>query len=279
MEPFIGTEALARGDLTRGRLRHNYDRIHPDVYLASGQERTLLVNTEAAWLWTGRTGIVAGLAAAALHGVRTVDAATPIEMIGTHTRRRRGIVMREERIEADEVRSNGSWRVTTAARTALDLGRRFPRDLAVEYLDALARAADLVETDVAPLVERYRGARGIPQARSALAQMDGGTRCREETRIRLLLLDAGLPPPRTNITLCDGRDSTTIGMGWDEVKLGVSFFEPPRPGGCAAVQDLRHHELVERVGWTEIGFVAVTQGRSIVYRVRDELRRRMRGAQ
>ena len=278
MEPFIASEALARGDLTRGRLRHNYDRIHPDVYLAKGQQRTLFVNTEAAWLWTGRTGIVAGLAAAALHGVRKVDAATPIEMIGPHRGRRRGVVMREERIEADEVLSNGSWRVTTAPRTALDLGRRLPRDLAVEYLDALARAADLVEADVAPLVERYRGARGIPQARIALSQMDGGTRCWEETRMRLLFLDAGLPPPRTNIALCDGRDSTTIGMGWDDVKLGVSFFEPPRPGGCAAVQDLRHHELVARLGWTEIGFVAVTQGRAIVYRVRDELRRRTRSA-
>ncbi|KAA0092706.1 hypothetical protein CIW49_28315 [Mycolicibacterium sp. P1-18] len=278
MDPFIGTEALARGELTRARLRHNYDRIHPDVYLAKGRERTLFVNTEAAWLWTRRTGIVAGLAAANLHGVRNIDAATPIEMIGTHARRQRGIVMREERIEADEVRSNGSWRVTTAARTALDLGRRLARDLAVEYLDALARAADLTEADVAPLVERYRGARGIPQARIALSLMDGGTRCREESRIRVLLCDAGLPPPRTSVALCDGRDSTTIGMGWDDAKLGVSFFEPPRPGGCAAVQDLRHHELVERMGWTEIGFVAVTQGRSLVYRVRDELRRRTRSA-
>ena len=69
---------------------------------------------------------------------------------------------------------------------------------------------------------------------------------------------------------------TTIGMGWDDAKLGVSFFEPPRPGGCAAVQDLRHHELVARMGWTEMGFVTLLHGRSVMHRVRDELRRRRR---
>jgi hypothetical protein len=274
MEPFIGTEALASGELTRGQLRWNYRAVHPDVYVAKDQERTLFVRTYAAWLSTKRTGIIAGLAAAALHGVYGIPAETPIDMIGPHNRRRRGIVMREERIEDDEVRSNRTWRMTTAARTALDLGRRLPRALAVEYLDELARAAHLTEADVVPLLDRYRGARGIPQARIALSLMDGGTRCREETGLRLLFRDAGLPPPRTSIALSDGRDSTVIGMGWDDAKLGVSFFEPPRPGGCAAIQDLRHHELVARLGWTEIGFVGLTQGRALVYRVRDELRRR-----
>jgi hypothetical protein len=274
MEPFIGTEALANGDLTRGQLRWNYRAVHPDVYIGKDQKRTLSVNTHAAWLWTKRTGIIAGRAAAAIHGVSGIDASTPVDMIGPHTRRRRGIVMREERIDEDEVRSNCTWRMTTAARTALDLGRRLPRNLAVEHLDEMARASHLTEANVAPLVERYRGARGIPQARIALSLMDGGTRCREETRLRLLFHDAGLPAPRTNIVLSDGRYSTVIGMGWDEAKLGVSFFEPPRPGGCAAVQDLRHHELVERLGWTEMGFVGSTQGRALLYRVRDELRRR-----
>lgn len=277
MEPFIGTEALANGELTRGQLRWNYRAVHPDVYIARDQTRTLSVNTLAAWLWTKRTGIIAGLAAAAINGASGIDASTPIEMIGPHARRRRGIVMRDERIDENEVRSNCTLRMTTTARTALDLGRRLPRNLAVEYLDEMARASPyLTEADVAPLVERYRGARGIPQARIALSLMDGGTRCREETRLRLLFHDAGLPAPRTNIVLSDGRYSTVLGMGWDEAKLGVSFFEPPRPGGCAATQDLRHHELVERLGWTEMGFVASTQGRALLYRVRDELRRRRR---
>ncbi|TPG35796.1 hypothetical protein [Mycolicibacterium hodleri] len=274
--PIMGTEALAGAELTRGQLRWNYRAVHPDVYIAKNQKRTLYVNTYAAWLWTRRTGIIAGRAAAAMHGVYGMDASTPIEMIGPHIRHQRGVVMREERIGGDEVQSIGELRVTTAARTALDLGRHLPRDLAVQYLDQLARAADLTEAAVAPLIERYRGARGLPRARVALSLMDGGTRRQEETRMRLLMHDFGLPAPRTNIALTDGRDTTVIGMGWDDVKLGVSYFEPPRPGGCAAVQDLRHHELVARMGWTEMGFINSGHGRSVGYHVRNELHRRRR---
>ncbi|GAB7068567.1 hypothetical protein H7J06_30020 [Mycobacterium hodleri] len=276
MEPFIGTEALASGDLTRGRLRWNYDRIHPDVYLAKGQRRTLYVNTEAAWLWTGRTGIVAGLAAAALHGVRGVDPATPVEMIGPHTRRRPGIVMREERIEADEVWPTGTWRMTTAARTALDLGRRLPRNLAVEYLDELSGASGFAAADVLALADRHRGARGIPQARIALALVDGGSRCREETRVRLLFCDAGLPPPRTRIVLTDGTQMTSIGMGWDRAKVGVSFVAEGSRSGSLLVQDLRRQEIVQRHGWIEFGVASLLHARMLLPRVRDELRRRTR---
>ncbi|MDP9167587.1 MAG: hypothetical protein M3O32_16235, partial [Actinomycetota bacterium] len=84
----------------------------------------------------------------------------PIEMIGPHTRRQPGIVMREERIADDEVQSGHPLRFTTAPRTALDLGRHLPRDLAVQYLDKLASTCGLTKADVDPLLDRYRGARG-----------------------------------------------------------------------------------------------------------------------
>jgi hypothetical protein len=51
--------------------------------------------------------------------------------------------------------------------------------------------------------------------------------------IRLLLRDTGLPRPVTDLTITDGRHGGRIGMGWEKVKLGVSLFEPPRPGGSS----------------------------------------------
>jgi hypothetical protein len=66
--PFIGSEALAAGVLTRGQLRWRYTSAHPGVYLPKNAVATLADNTMAAWLWTGRRGIIAGRAAAALHG-------------------------------------------------------------------------------------------------------------------------------------------------------------------------------------------------------------------
>src|SRR5690349_3174531 len=154
-EAFVGAEAIDLGRLTRGQLRWNYTAVHPGVYVLNGIERTLFLNTVAAWLWTGRKGVSAGRAAAALHGARWVDATTPIEVIAEHTRTRRGVIVREEKIGADEITCIAELPVTTVARTALHLARHLPRDLAVAHLDALAR-------DRGPTHRRSGGCREIP---------------------------------------------------------------------------------------------------------------------
>ena len=67
-EVFVGSEVLNSGWLTRGRLRWNYKSIYPDVYVLNDVAPSLRQHTVGAWLWSGRRGIVAGRAAAALHG-------------------------------------------------------------------------------------------------------------------------------------------------------------------------------------------------------------------
>jgi hypothetical protein len=173
-DPFIGTEAIRAGRLTRGQLRWNHTAIHPGVYLPHETERTLQQNTVAAWLWTGRKGVIAGRAAAALHRAKWIDPSTPIEMIAEHTRRRNGVIVHEERIAPDELTYIDDLPVTSAARTALDIARHLPRDIAVAHLDALAAATGVTYDDVTELAQRYRGARGVRRARVALALMDAG---------------------------------------------------------------------------------------------------------
>ena len=45
--PFVGTEAINAGMLTRGRLRWNYTAVHRGIYLPNDAERTLYLNTVA----------------------------------------------------------------------------------------------------------------------------------------------------------------------------------------------------------------------------------------
>jgi len=66
-EPFLGTEALADGLVTRRGLGR-YRAIYRDVYLPPGQKLTARTRAAAAWLWSNRGATVAGLSAAALHG-------------------------------------------------------------------------------------------------------------------------------------------------------------------------------------------------------------------
>jgi hypothetical protein len=86
-KPILGTEAISTGTLTRGSLRWNYSRLHPGVYLPKNAQPTLYIRTTAAWLWTDRQAVVAGRAAAALHGAKWVDAGVPIELLAKRGRR------------------------------------------------------------------------------------------------------------------------------------------------------------------------------------------------
>lgn len=65
---FIGSEMLKAGALSRGQLRWNYRAIFPDIYVPKTAKPSLRRRTVGAWLWSGCNGVIAGRAAAALHG-------------------------------------------------------------------------------------------------------------------------------------------------------------------------------------------------------------------
>ncbi|OBK03975.1 hypothetical protein A5746_13790 [Mycolicibacterium conceptionense] len=273
--PFIGSEALAAGVLTRGQLRWRYTSAHPGVYLPKNAVATLADNTMAAWLWTGRRGIIAGRAAAALHGAQWVDDDAPVELIAEHGRRRRGVIVREERIRPDEICRIGEFSVTTPLRTALDLARFLPRDDAVAHLDALAIATGVEAEPVLELAARYRSLRGIRSARTALDLMDPGGQSPKETWLRLLLIDAGFRRPRTQIRVTDGFAEAFIHMGYDDVKVGLDYLgkhhatDRPR-----YVHDIGRNALIEREGWINIHVVAEHSKAFILHRVREAFARR-----
>ncbi|OBF47579.1 type IV toxin-antitoxin system AbiEi family antitoxin [Mycolicibacterium monacense] len=269
-EPLIGVEAIADGVLTRGQLRARYTAVHPGVYVPKHAERTLLVNVLAAWLWTGRRGVIAGRAAAALHGAKWVDTTTPIEVIAEHGRRRDGVIVREERIGDDEVVRIGELPVTSPARTAFDLARHLPRDAAVVHLDALAAATGVSAADTVPLAQRYRGARGVQRSRPALDLMDGGAQSPQETRLRLTLIDGGLPRPRTQIRVSDGYSEAFIDMGYDEPKVGLDYEGAHHASNRGQyVHDIGRAELIARKGWLDLRVVAEHSRRYILHRVRQ----------
>lgn len=272
---FIGSEQLARGALTRGQLRWNYEAIFPDVYVSKAAAPSLCPRIIGAWLWSGRNYVLAGRAAAALHGALWVDAATPIELIGCRGRPPNGIVVRNERIDPGEITVVDGMPVTCPARTALDLARHLPRDPAVQHLDALARATGVRADDVLSLVTRYPKARGLRRAEVALDLMDCGAQSPKETWLRLLLIDAGFPRPRTQIRVSDGFNTAFLDMGWDEPMIGMDYdgdqhqFDRGR-----YVHDIGRNELVRREGWLDLHVVAEHSTRFIVHRAAEAFARR-----
>lgn len=272
--PFIGSEAVATGVISRGALRWNYAAIHPDVYLHKDGRKDLYARTVAAWLWTGRTGVVAGQAAAALHGVTWIGDTESVELVARYGRRRQGVVIREERIGDDEVVHVGQLPVTSPARTALDLGRHLERDTAVAHMDALAAVTGLTADDIRPLEHRYQGTRGIRAARITADLMDGGARSPQESHFRLRLIDAGLPTPCTNIVVGDDLWQAVIAMGWEGPNVGVDCYDIDETDHYRITQQLETEELLQRLGWMHFRIRPDHTATPTIGRIRAALRER-----
>jgi hypothetical protein len=276
-EPFIGSEAIARGTLTKSQLCARYTRLFRDVYVEPDAEVTPALRAKAGWLWAKRQGVVAGLSAAALHGSKWVDNTIAVELIHDNRHRPPGIQTRGDRLAEDEIDTVAGIPVTSPARTALDLGCWYPTVTAVAALDALARATDVRAADVELLAERYAGRRGIARAREAVSLFDAGAQSPKESWLRVVLVQAGLPRPQTQIPVLNefGRPIAYLDMGWPDVKVAVEYDgEQHRRDRGQYARDVRRLEMLERLGWIVIRVLASDRPVEIIRRVRAALARR-----
>ncbi|GFM19526.1 MULTISPECIES: type IV toxin-antitoxin system AbiEi family antitoxin [Mycobacteriaceae] len=276
-EPFIGSEAVRSGRLTPYALRSRYRTLLPGVYLAADAEITAITRAKAGWLWTGRAGVVAGQSAASLHGAKWVDARRPAEVLWSNRHAPRGVTVWSASVADDELEVVRGVRVTTPARTALDIACRYPLGRAVAAVDALARATKLKLADVEMLAERHRGRRGIRRAREALDLVDAGAESPQETRIRLLLIRAGFPRPETQIPVYDdyGGLIAELDMGWRDRLIAVDYEgDHHRRTPREFNKGIRRHDAVTERGWDDIRVTSADTDGGIVARVRTAWQRR-----
>jgi len=276
--PFIGSEALRQGVVAnKHQLRTRFRPLYPDVYLPDSVTPTLKQRTIAAWLWTRRGGVVAGLAAAAMHGTRWIADDVPVELIWTNARAPRGITTRRDRLLPAERQSVDGVAVTTPERTAFDLGRLIRDDDAVARLDALGNVTRFDRGAVTDLADRHSGSPGIPQLHSALNLYDPGAQSPRETWLRLLLIRAGFPPPRTQIPVYDdfGEARYYLDMGWDEVMIAVEYDGDQHRERSRFGKDIVRSEFIVYRGWVHIRVVAGDRPADIVNRVRRAWQRRV----
>jgi hypothetical protein len=276
--PFVGSEAIARGLLTKSQLETRYNRLFRGVYIDRDAEITAAVRAEAGWLWTGRRGVVAGFSAAALHGSKWVDDRRSVELIHDNHHCAAGIQLHRDIVEADEIDMIGGVAVTSPTRTALDLGCWYPTMTAVAAIDALAGATEIKATDVELLARGYAGRRGITRARRAADLFDAGAQSPKESWLRLLLVQAGLPRPQTQIPVLDdfGSAFAYLDMGWEDVKIAVEYDgDHHRSDREQFGWDIRRLEKLQRKGWIVIRVIAGDRPANIVRRVRAARARRV----
>ena len=259
-ELFRGGEALAAKAMPERVMRSLYAAVYPGVYTPADIELTARERARAAWLWSRRNAVIAGNSAAALLGAKWVDA-HDAELIHDNRHPPAGIAVHSEILLDGEVLEVDGMRVTTPARTAFDVGRWTSSRLrAVQRLDALTNATDVKVNDVEAIMAEHRGMRGLVRLRGVLPLVDGGAESPQETRTRLVLIDAGLPTPQTQIRVCDkyGDFVARIDMGYRDLRVGIEYAGA---GGTSRLRghwtdpqqrerDIDRHTALADLGWT-----------------------------
>lgn len=203
-----------------------------------------------------------------------------MELLHTNRRTPPGILTHADRVEEDEIEFLAGMPVTSPARTALDFGCWYPLMTAVAGIDALAGATEIKAADVELLARRYAGRRGIARARHAVSLFDPGAQSPKESWLRLVLIEAGLPRPQTQIAVVNefGSAFAYLDMGWEEIRVAVEYDgEQHRNDRRQYTWDVRRLEMLERLGWIVIRVLAGDRPAEIVRRVRAALARRAGG--
>jgi hypothetical protein len=270
--PILGADAVSDGLLTAGQLRHRYTPVFRGVYLPKGHPPTLLDRIAAARLAVPHA-VIAGAAASAVHGAKWVDDDVPIDLIG-RCRPQPGLKGRDETLCPGEAITVRGIPVTTPARTAFDLGRRLDKGPAVARMDALMRARPYAIADVELLAKVHRGMRGLPKLRKALALVDGGAESPRETWLRLLLVDAGLPRPRTQFVVRaeSGVYIRRLDMVWAEFKVAAEYDgQLHLTDRTAYARDVWVSRELQQLNWHVIHVIKEDRGDEIVAHARAAL--------
>lgn len=112
--------------------------------------------------------------------------------------------------------------------------------------------AVLHATGVEPAVverrlRRMAGQRGVTRGRLLLADAEPGAASPGETRLRLVVVDAGLPRPRAQVPSHDdaGGWLATHDLGWDEILLFLEYEGDVHLRGTSPSRDRRRFNLLE----------------------------------
>lgn len=191
-DPFTLDEARAAG-LTRAQLLgRRWRRLGPAIYASSAVASEPLVRLKAASRRLPADAVFSGQTAAWLHGLDTRFGAIEATLSPpTRTAHLAGIAIRRRRLKPDEIVLRKGFRVTSAARTVIDLASSLDLVETVVILDAALHKRLIRLSDIKPRA----GARGVRTLRRAIELAEPATESPMETRLRLALVLGGLPRP------------------------------------------------------------------------------------
>lgn len=259
--PFRGTAACAQGLLTRGMLQGPaWVRLFPDVYLHRDARLDHRTWCDAAALLLPAGAAVGGLSAAYLWGVDLLPAEAPVSVAVPRTgrmRRHSRLAVRYTALPDHDVTRFAGIPLTTPLRTAFDLGRRPPLPEAVVAMDALLNRRLLTLDELRAYAEDRPWA-GSRQLTDVLTLAEPLTESPMETRLRLIVVQAGLPRPVAQHDVRDreGRFVGRLDLAYPDIRLGLEYEGDHHRDRATFRHDMARTNALRVAGWTILRFTA-----------------------
>ncbi|TKJ35661.1 hypothetical protein A6V29_14205 [Blastococcus sp. CCUG 61487] len=254
--------AVRQGLLTKKQLRSAaWRRLRQDVYVDAALPVThrLLISAVGLTLPVG-AGFT-GRSAATLWGVP--DIATPDDPIdvilpaGTRWNPGPGVRVRSMPRGRQLVR-RGRWLCASRVDTAVDLVRWAGTvEEAVVLLDRLCHEGMVRLEDVRAAVGTLGPCWGSARARRATDLADGLAESPQETRLRLLLLRNGLPPPVAQFRIYDDEGFVArTDLAYPELKIAIEYDGLWHAERQAFLSDRRRLNRLVAAGWVVLHVTA-----------------------
>src|SRR5579864_5065579 len=256
--PFTIEEARRHGVSRAQLLGASWRRLSRGLYawheIAEGPMTRLI----AAKLRLPDAAVFTGPSAAWLHGL-DIAPCSPIEAAvpsTSSTSRLVGVVVRRCSIPATETSVRRGLRVTGPVRTIADLTCRLPLTDAVALLDMALHARLVNSGQLLGWASTHAGYRGVRRLKRALELADPAAESAMETRLRLLLVLAGLPHPRSQVSLRDdfGLFLARPDLYYPDARLAIEYDGATHRERLAA-DNRRQNRLID-AGYLLLRFTA-----------------------
>lgn len=146
--------------------------------------------------------------------------------------------------------------ITSPLRTACDLARFGRRADALVALDWYLRAGAFTTDELMSAIPRWTRRRGITQLRELAKMASPLSESPGESRLRLMVIDGGLPHPELQIWIEDhaGRQRYRLDLGYRTIRLGLEYDGEEDHGPEHADHDAARRKWIEGRDWQVLVF-------------------------
>lgn len=164
----------------------------------------------------------------------------------------RGVVTHEAILPVVDARTVDGVPCVPAARAAVDVARASGRLDAIATLDAALHVGACTPDDLAGEVSAHGGLRNVVQARQLVGLADARAECAQESHVRLVLIDAGLPAPEPQVWICDdhGVGIFRLDLAYRDKRVGLEYDGASHLSRDRLRADRQRMNWLAQRGWT-----------------------------